>query len=225
MVIFAILLGVLPSLIWLIFFLKEDLHPEPKGILARIFIYGSFAALMAVVFQYFFQDILNFFKIGEYAFISFFIFAAVEEILKFTIVYITVNKKDFFDEPVDAMIYMITAALGFAALENIFIASNGLIFGDFKNGELFSILTIRFVGATLFHALGSAIVGYYWAKGFLKIENFKLKIIQGLIIATFLHAVFNYSIIIFKDADILIYPLIFLIIIALVVFKDFERVK
>jgi len=82
MVIFAILLGVLPSLIWLIFFLKEDLHPEPKGILARIFIYGSFTALMAVVFQYFFQDILNFFKIGEYAFISFFIFAAVEEILK-----------------------------------------------------------------------------------------------------------------------------------------------
>ena len=231
MVIFAILLGVLPSLIWLIFFLKEDLHPEPKGILARIFIYGSFTALMAVVFQYFFQDILNFFKIGEYAFISFFIFAAVEEILKFTIVYITVNKKDFFDEPVDAMIYMINAALGFAALENIFIASNGLIFGDFKNGELFSILTIRFVGATLFHALGSGIVGYYWAKGKWKKENgkwsasWRMEIIKGLVIATFLHAVFNYSIIIFKDANILIYPLIFLIIIALVVFKDFERIK
>ncbi len=225
MVILVILLGVLPSLIWLVFFLKEDPHPEPKGILARIFIYGSFAALMAVVFQYFFQDILDFFRIGEYAFISFFILAAVEEILKFTVVYITVNKKSFFDEPVDAMIYMITAALGFAALENIFIASNGLLTGSFKNGEVFSILTIRFVGATLFHALGAGIVGYYWAKGFFKIGNWKLKIIKGLIIATFLHAVFNYSIIMFKDANILIYPLIFLIIIALVVFKDFERVK
>jgi len=229
MVIFAILIGVLPSLIWLVFFLKEDPHPEPKGILARIFIYGSFAALMAVIFQYFFQDILDFFKIGEYTFISFFVLAAVEEILKFTVVYITVNKKDFFDEPIDAMIYMITAALGFAALENIFIASNGLLTGSFKNGEVFSILTIRFVGATLFHALGAGIVGYYWAKGFSKIGSpageWKLKIIKGLIIATFLHAVFNYSIIIFKDANILIYPLIFLIIIALVVFKDFERVK
>lgn len=227
--IFAILIGVLPSLIWLVFFLKEDPHPEPKGILARIFIYGSFAALMAVIFQYFFQDILDFFKIGEYTFISFFVLAAVEEILKFTVVYITVNKKDFFDEPIDAMIYMITAALGFAALENIFIASNGLLTGSFKNGEVFSILTIRFVGATLFHALGAGIVGYYWAKGFSKIGSpageWKLKIIKGLIIATFLHAVFNYSIIIFKDANILIYPLIFLIIIALVVFKDFERVK
>lgn len=225
MVIFAILLGVLPSFIWLVFFLKEDPHPEPKGVLARIFIYGSFAALIAVGFQYFFQDILDFFKIGEYAFISFFVLAAVEEILKFWIVYITVNKKDFFDEPIDAMIYMVTAALGFAALENIFIASNGLIYGDFKNGELFSILTIRFVGATLFHALGSGIVGYYWAKGFLKIKNFKLKIVQGLIIATLLHAVFNYSIMMSKDTNILIYPLIFLIIIALVVFKDFEKIK
>ncbi len=226
--IFAILLGVLPSLIWLVFFLKEDSHPEPKGVLARIFILGSIAALMAVFFQYFFQDILDFFKIGEYAFISFFVLAAVEEILKFWVVYITVNKKDFFDEPVDAMIYMITAALGFAALENIFIASNGLIFGDFGNGELFSILTIRFVGATLFHALGSGIVGYYWAKTLVD-QRSKVKgqmlIVNGIIIATFLHAVFNYSIIIFKDANILIYPLIFLIIIALFVFKDFEKIK
>ena len=62
MVIFAILLGVLPSLIWLVFFLKEDAHPEPKGMLARVFIWGSVAALMAVIFQYFFQDILDFLK-------------------------------------------------------------------------------------------------------------------------------------------------------------------
>ena len=223
MVIFAILLGVLPSLIWLVFFLKEDAHPEPKGMLARVFIWGSVAALMAVIFQYFFQDILDFFKIGEYAFISFFVLAAVEEVLKFAVVYATVNKSKFFDEPVDAMIYMITAALGFAALENIFIASNGLLIGSFKNGEVFSILTIRFAGATLFHALGAGIVGYYWAKGGMRIK--KAMIFKGLVIATFLHAAFNYSIIVFKDADILIYPLIFLIIIALVVFKDFERVK
>lgn len=238
--IFAILLGVLPSLIWLVFFLKEDAHPEPKGMLARVFIWGSVAALMAVIFQYFFQDILDFFKIGEYAFISFFVLAAVEEVLKFAVVYATVNKSKFFDEPIDAMIYMITVALGFAALENIFIASNGLLIGSFKNGEVFSILTIRFAGATLFHALGAGIVGYYWARGSMRIAltpasqsrnaNASMRInksmiFKGLVIATFLHAVFNYSIIVFKDVDILIYPLIFLIIIALVVFKDFERVK
>ena len=138
------------------------------------------------------------------------------------------------------MIYMITVALGFAALENIFIASNGLLIGSFKNGEVFSILTIRFAGATLFHALGAGIVGYYWARGSMRIAltpasqsrnaNASMRInksmiFKGLVIATFLHAVFNYSIIVFKDVDILIYPLIFLIIIALVVFKDFERVK
>lgn len=219
MVIFAILLGVLPSLIWLIFFLKEDVYPEPKGMLAKVFIWGSIAAFMALIFQYFFQDILGFFKISEYTFTSFFVLAAIEEVLKFAVVYAAINKSKYFDEPIDAMIYMITAALGFAALENIFLALGNLSENGLISSGIFTILTMRFIGATLLHALSSGIVGYYWIKA---------KIFKGIVIATFLHAVFNYLILMFNNTSalsILIYPLFFLIIIALVVFKDFEKVK
>ena len=232
MLIFAILLGVLPSLIWLVFFLKEDDHPEPKKKLARVFIWGMIVAFMAVVFQIFFKDILNFFKIGEFDFFSFLVLGAVEEVLKFLVVYATVKGDKDFDEPVDAMIYMITAALGFAALENIFLAASAFIDNGWQDGGIYGLLVIRFNGATLLHALSSAIVGYYWAKGLLKINpsagGWKLKIITGLVIASVLHGFFNYLILISSKISVLsmlLYPLFLLIIIALVVFKDFEQLK
>lgn len=226
MLIFAILLGVLPSLIWLVFFLKEDDHPEPKPMLARVFIWGMIVAFMAVVFQIFFKDILNFFKFGEFDFFSFLVLGAVEEILKFAAVYATVKDSKDFDEPVDAMIYMITAALGFAALENIFLAANSFINNGWGDGGIYGLLVVRFTGATLLHALSSAIVGYYWAKGGMRIN--KAMIFKGLIIASFLHGFFNYFILIcskISALSMLLYPLFLLIIIALVIFKDFDKIK
>ncbi|PIU98790.1 hypothetical protein COS60_01185, partial [Candidatus Wolfebacteria bacterium CG03_land_8_20_14_0_80_39_317] len=123
----------------------------------------------------------------------------------------------FFDEPIDAMIYMITAALGFAMVENIAIMFNIKILS-----EAFSIITLRFVGATLLHALSSGLVGYYWAKGIIS-NRTKLLVFKGIVFATLLHMVFNYLILSFKET--LIYPTIFLIIVALLIFWDFEKIK
>ncbi len=235
MIFFAILIGLLPSFVWLVFFLKEDINPEPRKMLAKVFIYGALIALVAVVFQYFFQSILDFFKFGKYTFVSFLTLSAIEEILKFTVVYLAISKSKFFDEPVDAMIYMITAALGFAALENIFIALSSLT-------SIFSVLTMRFVGATLLHALSSGIIGYYWAlsRRFTQIntqintdnigvdqrsKSALIRITWGIALATLLHAVFNYLILSFDGVNIIIYPTVFLIIMALFVFKDFEKIK
>jgi len=229
MVIFlAFIFGFLPSFIWLFFFLKEDDHPEPKNMIAKVFVYGFVIAMTAVIFQYFFKDILGIFNIGENNFISFLVLAGVEEILKFVAVYLSVAKSKFFDESIDAMIYMITAALGFAAMENFFLAADSLIKNGGLSGEIFTILTLRFVGATLLHALSSGIVGYYWAKvmatGQRLVMGCRLLVV-GLITATALHAVFNYSIITLDGAKIVFYPLLFLIIIALFIFKDFDKIK
>ena len=135
-----------------------------------------------------------------------------------------VRKSRFFDEPIDAMIYMITAALGFAMVENIAVALS-----TSNIQEAISAMTLRFVGATLLHVLTSGIIGYYWAKSlilknqFLVIGRWPL-IIKGLILASLLHMIFNYLILVSKE-QILIYPTIFLIIIALFLFWDFEKIK
>jgi len=218
MLFFTIILGLLPSFAWLIFFLKEDVHPEPKKMISRAFIAGALVAFVAVGLQLLLRNILQSFQIDEYHLVSFSLFGFIEEALKFLAAYLVVRKSRFFDEPIDAMIYMITAALGFAMVENIAVMSNIEILS-----EAFGIITLRFVGATLLHALSSGLVGYYWAKGLLGIGNWKLEIVKGIVFATLLHMVFNYLILISKE--IIIYPIIFLTIAALFIFWDFEKIK
>jgi len=186
--------------------------------IARVFMIGALAAFFAVGFQFLLKNILQSFQINEYHLISFSLFGFIEEILKFLAAYLVVRKSKFFDEPIDAMIYMITAALGFAMVENLAIMLSIKVLS-----EAFGIIILRFVGATLLHALSSALVGYYWAKGLLEIRNWKLEIAKGIILATLLHTIFNYLIIISKEA--IIYPIIFLTIAALFIFWDFEKVK
>lgn len=233
MSIFFIFLGLLPSFAWLIFFLKEDVHPEPKKMISRAFIAGALVAFVAVGLQLLLRNILQSFQIDEYHLVSFSLFGFIEEALKFLAAYLVVRKSRFFDEPIDAMIYMITAALGFAMVENIAVMSNIEILS-----EAFGIITLRFVGATLLHALSSGFVGYYWAKGIILSRKLKpefeppchlggtqpkLLVFKGIVFATILHMVFNYLILISKE--IIIYPIIFLTIAALFIFWDFERIK
>ena len=47
-------MGLLPSLVWLGFFIKKDIHPEPKYLVTRTFLMGIILAPLAVGLQWFF---------------------------------------------------------------------------------------------------------------------------------------------------------------------------
>ena len=186
-----VILGFAPSLAWLVFYLKKDPHPEPKYLISRTFLMGIVMAPIAVALQWWFRDAILYFAPGYevQSSIWFFLWAAsVEEIVKFLVVYLLVIRDPEFDEPTDAMIYMISAALGFAAIENILV-----LFQAIPNGTstTIQILFLRFFGATLLHAVASAMVGYFLALSwFYRHHSFKL-ITLGLAIATIMHLVFN----------------------------------
>ena len=98
------------------------------------------------------------------------------------------------DEPIDFPIYLITVALGFAALENtLFVLTplgNGELLGSFITGNL------RFLGATLIHVLSSAVIGGALGFAFFKGNFTKLWYgLWGVILATLLHTIFNFTII------------------------------
>jgi len=46
-----IVFGILPSLIWLSFYLRRDVNPEPKLMILKIFFYGMLASLPAILFE------------------------------------------------------------------------------------------------------------------------------------------------------------------------------
>ncbi len=222
-----VFLGLLPGFAWLFFFLKEDIHPEPKKMIAKVFIVGALFTFVALGFQIIFQKFTENLNIADFGIFSLFGLSAIEEIFKFLAAYLVVRKSKFFDEPVDAMIYMIVAALGFATMENIAVAFN-MVYYNINIEGIIKVMTLRFIGATLLHALASGIVGFYWAKRLINYKNANRQsspfiLVAGLTIATVLHTIFNYLIIL--KENIFVYPIIFLIIIAFFVLYDFEKLK
>lgn len=187
--IYALLAGLVPSLLWLWFWLKEDnLHPEPRNIIALAFIAGCIAVIIAIIFEKSVQD-----AIGDNT-LRYAVWAGIEEILKFGAVVIVAFHADIMDEPIDAMIYCITVALGFAALENALFILNPLHLGQFST----SIITenLRFIGATLVHVVSSASIGFMLGLAFyrgLVLKTFSVFI--GIILAIALHTSFNLAII------------------------------
>ncbi len=147
----------------------------------------------------------------------------IEEIFKFFAAYLPNNRSKYFDEPIDAMIYMIVAALGFATVENFFVVKNSLDFINLTNIlDTLNSVALRFIGATLLHALASGIVGYYWALDHFK--NKKSLFLLGFLLAIAVHSIFNFSVVKFQSSDIF-YPTFFLVAIAFWVLADFERLK
>ena len=149
--------------------------------------------------------------------------ALVEEVFKYLVVKKRVVESSEFDEPVDAMLYMIIAALGFAAVENIlnmFLLLKPQYFFD-----AFLVGGIRFVGATFLHALCSGLVGYYLALSFLYTKRRFKMIAKGLLIAVLLHGFYDLSIIKIEGMAKFIIPIIILIFLSIFVSLGFQKVK
>jgi len=180
--------GIIPSLLWLWFWLNEDKkNPEPKRILAIVFIMGMIAVFFVLPVQKFIQNAVASTE-GQ-----FLLWSSVEEIIKYIAVIAVLYRTNYIDEPIDWPIYLITSALGFAALENTLF----LIKPFSINTATVAVLTggLRFLGATLLHTVSSGILGIALGISF-HMEGFRkhLHIFIGFILAIALHSTFNFFI-------------------------------
>lgn len=226
---FCVLLGLAPVVFWLWFWLREDKRrPEPKGILFLTFLAGMGAAIISLPLEYGVVFIEKKLEIeGTYYGIIalIFIWSFIEEILKYLAARKTSLKTRFFDEPIDALVYLITAALGFAALENILFLMKVVGVDGFVSG--FITGNLRFIGATLLHVATSAVVGSSIAFSFYPPRKRLPNIIGSIGLATVLHFAFNYFIIKAEGADILklFIPLWILIVVIIFVFEKVKKIK
>ncbi|MBL7045507.1 MAG: PrsW family intramembrane metalloprotease [Parcubacteria group bacterium] len=213
---FALLGGILPALLWLWFWLKEDRHPEPRSLIFLTFVVGMILVPLVIPPQKYVMGYLS----GTTLII---VWASIEELIKYFGAHITVLRRRAMNEPIDAMIYMITIALGFSALENTLFLLNPLADGSIIE----SILTgnLRFFGATLLHVLSSATIGVAMALSFYKSNRAKRHFLWiGIILAITLHALFNLFIINSNGDKILfIFLGVWLGILVLILF--FEKIK
>lgn len=223
-----ITLGLIPSLVWLYFYARKDCHPEPKNLLAQTFLMGIIISPLAILLQFGFAQFVSTITGAGQAITqnssSFFLWAAaVEEFIKFYAIRMLVMRNPKFDEPIDAMIYMITAGLGFAAMENILV-----MFRVFPEGTQIALATwaLRFTGATLLHALSSGIMGYFLAMSWFFRDHKKKLMIIGLVMATIFHFTFNIFLSAFDNRLTgLIYSTSLLVVMAFLVSILFDKIK
>lgn len=215
---FALLGGIVPAVLWLMFWLYEDRKsPEPRGLIMLAF----FAGMISVGFAMLLELGAKVFFAGTTLVI---LWAVIEESCKFAVAYLFVLRNRAVNEPVDVIIYMITVALGFAAIENtLFLLdpiSNGFIADSILTGNL------RFIGSTLLHVLASATVGVALAFTFYKSKMaHEFALFTGLILASILHALFNFFIL-KNNGDVELMKTFFAVWLGVIVLiLVFERIK
>ena len=223
---FYIFFGVLPSFIWLLFYLRKDSHPESNQMVLKIFFYGMLAALPAILLEMGILKVFTELKLSLVllTFLNVFIgIALVEELLKYLVVREKVLDHPEFDEPIDVMLYMIIAALGFAAAENILILFS--LGPAFLFGEVFTISVLRFWGATFLHALCSGTLGYFLALSIFETKKRGMLLMSGVGIATLLHGLYNFSIMELERIFSWLIPIVILISLAIFLTFAFKRLK
>ncbi|MDD3531444.1 MAG: PrsW family glutamic-type intramembrane protease [Candidatus Pacebacteria bacterium] len=183
---FAFLGGLLPSLIWLYFLLKEDAkHPEPKSLITFAFIVGMLAVPIALPFEQFTRA--RFEGSSMSILLS---WALIEEVLKYTAAASLILWRNAVDEAPDYVIYLFTVALGFAAAENMLF-----LFAPLVDGQIASSLftsDLRFLGSTLLHVVASAAIGFSLAFSVRLHPIGRMSAAAlGLILAVALHTAFN----------------------------------
>jgi RsiW-degrading membrane proteinase PrsW (M82 family) len=230
-IILYIIFGVLPSLVWLIYYLKKDKNPERFSMILKIFLWGIVVALPVFLVQIGMKEILEKFTTANtliYNLIYWFLIISFsEEFFKYLVVRTKIKNSPEMDEPVDMMIYMVVAALGLAALENVlylFMPSGKMAFNDLVNRTML-VSFVRFVGATFLHTLCSAVVGYFLAISFCDQKKEFLEVGFGIFIAVLLHGLYDFSIMTLEGPAKVIVPVVILISLAIFVFAGFDKLK
>ena len=245
---FAFISGVLPALIWLYFWTREDKEdPEPKSMLALAFIGGMIAVFISLFLEKYFYgfglknlfvpNFLNYTlpwmetvakqtNVSVDKILLVVVFAPIiEELSKVLMAYILVLRSKYDDEPLDPMIYMITTALGFAAIENMLFLIN-----PFQNHDFISTIftgNMRFIGATLLHTISSATVAMFMSFNFFNSKTKKVFFVAlGIILSIAMHGYFNFLMVGNQEASIFALELIWLaVIIILLVFERIKKIK
>ncbi|WP_261664705.1 PrsW family intramembrane metalloprotease [Deinococcus sp. Marseille-Q6407] len=157
---------------WLWFFIRHDRHPEPLWLLARTFGWGVFAWLISATFEASFE------RWWSLPLLLTLLAAITEEGFKLVAAGSALAEPAF-DEPMDGLVYAVTAALGFAYAENLTYA---LGFGS-------GVAAWHMLVTTLAHALFSAPQGYALGRYYLFGRSWWRS--WGLGLSILLHFAFN----------------------------------
>ncbi|HHV92934.1 MAG TPA: PrsW family intramembrane metalloprotease [Firmicutes bacterium] len=179
---FLILASFTPPAAWAWYFRhQERREKEPFGLMLLSFAAGMSAVPAAVLLEKPFRPALDAGAVPTKIALAFLVVGLGEEALKFLAVYVAVYRKAEFSEVSDGMVYGITAALGFAGVENLLYT---LAFG-------IEIAPARALFSSLAHGAFTGLGGYHLGKARFASQAPWREVLVGLVTAAFLHGLYN----------------------------------
>jgi RsiW-degrading membrane proteinase PrsW (M82 family) len=212
-VLLAFIAAFIPAILWLVFIYRRDRYePEPKTLIVRLFLWGlaagPWASGMNILIAHVFSPPIDsaqhagqFFIAGALLFALVALSALNEEVMKYVVVSSRVRGDPAFNEPVDGMIYMSTAAIGFSAGENVVYILNtyfGLIGDSTRPGVSLALINaflvtapLRALLSTIGHITWSGIAGWFLSRHYLGKGSGRM-LVGGILLAAAFHTAFNF---------------------------------
>ncbi|MDQ7842440.1 MAG: PrsW family intramembrane metalloprotease [Armatimonadota bacterium] len=216
--IMALLAALVPALLWLWFFYSRDRYErEPKSLIGKLFLWGLLSGFWAAGLNDFLSALfgpqVNAAAEGGAITLAVTLLAAMvvlaalnEETMKYLVTTNSTRNDPRFNEVVDGMIYLTTAALGFAAGENFgyimraFVgtfqsateagASGGQAGASALVAALAVTAPLRALLSSLGHVSWSGITGYVLGRRIVGGGSAR-SVVFGLLAASGLHAAYN----------------------------------
>ncbi len=185
-VLLGVFLALVPALIWMTFFYQQDrAEPEPKRLVARMFVFGALAAAAAIPFaSYVLGHTIDVFSgLVVRLILTTLTIALMQETLKVAMVRYVVLGTTEFDRHPDGIVYGMASGLGFATILNVaYVLQSG--------GVLPLAGAIYAVDNALIQGVLGAISGYYIGR--VKIDGKSLGwMTQGLAIVTVINGIYQ----------------------------------
>jgi RsiW-degrading membrane proteinase PrsW (M82 family) len=159
----ALVFAAIPSALWLgYFYLQDRNEPEPKQLVGGVFILG---ACVAAPLANFVADLIpvagaDLDPLGAHRVLSnILLTGVVQEMAKYAVVRYTIYQHREFDEPMDGIIYMTAAGIGFAAAQNyhhLVSLGGSVVLSQAAMNTVINTLAHACFGGVLGYALGVA---------------------------------------------------------------------
>ncbi|HJX71193.1 MAG TPA: PrsW family glutamic-type intramembrane protease [Bacteroidales bacterium] len=161
---------------------RDKYEKEPLGIIFKALFAGILISFPIMFAESFLSSFAESFGMYRSAYDAFVVAAFTEEAFKFIALYLLFWKNSNFNEKFDGLVYAVFISLGFAGFENmLYVLKGGTQVG-----------WIRTFTAVPLHALGGAVMGYYFgiAKFFPAFKNKYLRL--SFLMPFLLHGIYDF---------------------------------
>ncbi len=184
---YLLLLALAPAVILMMYvYFRDKYEKEPISLILKGILLGGVVIFpVGLVESYLMQYGLGLGKIPKAAFDGFLVAGFTEEIFKFLMVFMLIWRNPNFNEKFDGIVYAVSVALGFAAIENLFYI--------FSNNSM-QVGMLRAVTAVPGHAVFGVIMGFYLGMARFD-KKYRLKwILDALLVPWLLHGTYDFLI-------------------------------